>query len=267
MAWVHIISDRMKFTATTIYSDYRSDDVTLDVPAIAGGDALSFSPPFFFHQGDFGQQSYITKTTSSGLRVGIDYQWSEQSLIKAQIGGSHLRTSYPIRDPRAICANSIFLLLAADLGPVVGSACTLQATSNTQSNAGVTWMWNGENQQLNLNATKAIQPTSNGYAVDSTQLASSWNYQPSELNSLNINLSAARNRAIDKTNSLQDSSIADRDYASATVQYARRLSENFVLNASFQFSYQKYVQIDYKASSRSYSLGLRYSPKQWHLAR
>jgi hypothetical protein len=266
--WIHLFNDRARFTTAATYSDYQSDAVTLQVPEGTVTDFTFF--PFFlptYNAGQFGEQSYRVRTKSMGAQVGVDYQWSEQSQIKVRIGRSQNRTSYPVKDSAQICSNQAYLRLVANRGPVGGICTPLPDTSSAQSNADVNWIWSSERQQFSFNVSKAIQPTSNGYAVDATQLASNWNYQLSALNSITASLSVARNRAIDNTNTLQNAPLADRNYGSATLQYQRQLNEHWFLNASFQFSEQQYIQIDYQASSKVYSLHLSYRPQQWHWAR
>jgi hypothetical protein len=266
--WIHLFNDRTKFTAAATYSDYQSDAVTLQVPASLVDDFTFFPPTISrYLTGDFGEQSYSTRTKSMGSQVGVDYQWSEQSQIKVRIGRSQNRTSYPVKDPTQICSNQAYRQLVANRGSVGGICSPLPDTSGAQSNAALDWIWSNERQQFSFNVSKAIQPTSNGYAVDATQLASNWSYQLSELNSIAASLSVARNRTIDHANTLQNASLADRNYGSATLQYQRQLTQHWFLYASFQFSEQQYIQLDYQASSKVYSLHLSYRPQQWHWAR
>ncbi len=258
---IHVINERTKLIVAATYSDIKYDDTKLEVP---------FSSVIAFHllfpAGVFGEQSYAARTKSNGAQAGVDYQWSEQSLIKARLGRSQSRSSYDVKDPDQICTNSIYQQLVA--AAVIGSgACNLQPSSGPLTTSSLIWTWSGESQQFGLNATKATQPTANGYTVDALQIGSNWSYQLSELNKILASVALVRNRAIDKKNSLQNTSIADRDYGSATLQYQRQLSEYWFLTAGFQFSEQKYTQIDYQASSRVYSLNISYRPQQWHWAR
>jgi hypothetical protein len=254
--WIHAISSKLKTVVALTYSRYESDDIVIEVPAV----------PIGFPRGYFGKQSYAPRTKSVGGQLGIDYQWSEQTLIKLRLGRSKNDTSYPIKDPNQICSDPTFLQLVAFFGRI-GGACELPDTGGPQSSADLTWRWNNERHQFSLNGSKAILPTSNGYAVDSTQLGSHWSYQLSELNRVSANLTAARNRAIDKNNPLLNTAAADRDYATVSLEYERQLTSAWLLDASVNYSKQKYTQADVQASSRSYSLGLRYRPQLWHWAR
>jgi hypothetical protein len=255
--WIHIINERMKWVTTATYSDYHSDDLEFDVPGFNIG----------LPRGYFGKQSYSTRTKNKGLQVGLDYQWSEESVIQARFGRSKNDTTYPVNDPQNICGNSTYLALIR-LGLPLGGICTTIPHDNTfLSTAELDWTWRNERQQFSLNTIKSTQPTSNGYSVDALQLSSNWSYQLTELDEVSTNLSLIRNRALGKGNSLQSTAGADRDYGSATLQYQHRIGENWFVNTSYQYSRQKYTEVDYQANSKVISLGIRYQPQQWHWSR
>lgn len=259
--WVHVLSERTKLITSAVYSDYHSDDTAFNVFAFGPIDestAASIS----------GRQSYSARTKSSGAQLGLDYQWSEQSLIKVRLGRSRARTEYPVKDLTHNCTKALYLQLASSPDTTSNIICgNLPSNSGPQSNAELDWTWSNERQQFSLRTSKAIQPTSNGYAVDATQVSTNWSYNLSELDTLSIALSLVRNRAIDTKNTLQNTSIADRDYGAATLQYQRQLSENWYVNAGYHFAEQKYTQVDYQASAREYTLGIRYQPQQWYWSR
>ena len=266
--WIYLINERLKWTTAATYSEYNSDNLTINVPnatfIAASNDGNTYRVP----ADSFGQQSYSTKMKDKGIQVGLDYQWSEQSQIITRLGRTKDDTTYPIHDLDSVCTNANYLSLPADIRAFTGALCSnVPHSTNLLSTAEIDWTWSSELQQLGLTATKSTQPTSNGYAVDALQLGSNWSYQLSELDKISASVSLVRNRAIDKNNSRQNTSIADRDYGSATLQYQRQLNEYWFVNASFQFSEQKYTQIDSQASSRVYSLGISYKPQQWHWAR
>jgi hypothetical protein len=258
--WIYVLNDRFRFITAVTYSVYKYDDVELDVPTrvVVGSDLGGI---FTIAPGALGTQSYATKTTSKGINIGLEYQWSEQSHINARFGRGLNRTSYDVQDPNQICESPFIQNLEQSSGPF--SACGLQASSGPQIAANIDWDWTTERQQFNLSANKTTQATSNGYTVDSIQVGANWSYRLSELDKMLTGVSLVRNRAIDKDNPLQNTSNADRNYGSVTLQYQRTLTENWSLIAGYVYSQQKYVDVDNQASSRVYSLGITYRPQQW----
>ena len=248
--WFHLINERTKIITALTYSDYHSDDVAFGVPP-------------------FGEQSYSTRSKTNGVQIGLDYQLTEQSQLTGRLGRSRSDTTYPINDKSNVCSNPTYLTLAElGFGSLFNAICeSIPHAVNQSSTAEINWSWKNERQQFGLNTVKESQPTSNGYTVDAIQLGANWSYLLSELDTISASISAARNRAIDKKSSLQNGSIADRDYGSATLRYQRQVDEHWFVFTSFQYSEQKYTQIDYQASSRTYSLGIVYRPQQWHWSR
>jgi hypothetical protein len=266
--WMYLLSEQLKLSIGGSYSDYRADDIEIGVPRIDIPEVHIEGVPFApLLAGAAGNQGYATQTKSKGIVAGLDYQWSEQSQIKARFGRSQTRTSYSITDPRHLCADPLFLLYSSVLQPYVSPVCMLESSDNPQTSADLNWSWRGERQQLDFDITKTLQPTSNGYAVDAWQLTSGWSYRLSELDKLSVNLSLVRNRAIDEKNSVVNAQIADRNYGLASIRYQRQLNEHWLVKAGFDFSEQKYTETDYQASSRVFSLGVTYQPTQWHWSR
>ena len=290
--WTHSLGERTKLTVAATYSDYKTDDIKLGGVPSSGFQYITSDPtsPGVFAQilpgeyvgtipaNNFGEQSYAARTKNEGGQIGASYLITEQSQLSGYLGRSRNTNMYTIKDPKDVCSNADYTRLISEysqglLVPLRGSLSALcgsiPQTDAWLSTAQINWTWSSERQQLKLNGSKATQPTSNGYAVDALQLGSNWSYQLSELDKISASVSLVRNRAIDKKNTAQNitTQIADRNYGSATLQYQRQLSEYWFLNASFQFSEQKYTQIDYQASSRVYSLGISYKPQQWHWAR
>lgn len=236
--WFHNLTERMSWITSVTYSDYQSDDV-----------------PVFS-----GLQSYSVRTKSKGANLGLSYEWSEQTSIEARLGRAKIKTQYPIDDPRNLCSDPLAVQL--------GALCTPLPDSDAYSStANVTWRWKNERHQISLNGTKQTQPTSNGYAVDSIQIGSNWSYSLTERDQLSAALTLVRNRAIDNKNSLRNASNADRDYGTATLAYQRQLSEEWSVRASYQYSSQKYTEVDYEADSNVWALSVNYRPQQWHWAR
>lgn len=250
--WIHVINERLKLVATASYSNYHSDDLlnTVYAPITLFNVVLGYVP--------VGTQSYSTRTQTKNFQIGADYKVTETSLLSGRLGRLRNDTTHPFKDPNDFCA----------YGDAVVAVCSsIPHSVNFGTSAQLDWTWTNERHQFSLNTSKETQPSSNGYTVDALQIGSNWSYQLSELNKILASVSLLRNHAIDKKNSLQNTSVADRDYGSATLQYQRQLSEYWFLSASFQFSEQKYTQIDNQASSRVYSLGISYKPQQWHWAR
>lgn len=266
--WLHRINERLKWITTVGYSDYSSDDISFNVPprefAYFSDTGLSV-----VSTNEFGSQSYSTRTKTKNVQIGVDYQLSEQTQLSGRLGRSRNDTTYPIKDPNNVCTDPYYLqLVGLNFGPYLGAVCNSLPHSIKQgSTAELDWTWKSERQQVDLNATKSVQPTSNGYAVDAIQISSGWSYQLTELDQLSASLSLVRNRAIDKNNSLLNTQFADRDYGSATLTYQRRISESWFLQTSYEFSEQKYTQVDYKANSKVIALSLNYRPQQWHWSR
>lgn len=231
LSWIHVLNERIKLIATANYSDYQSDN--LPYPGF---------PPGFLE--------YSTRTKSENLQLGSDYQLSEQIALSARLGRSRNDTTYPVHDLRNICA-------------LISSFCESPHNVRFGSTAQINGTWIDERQQISIDASKATQPTSNGYAVDSIRAALNWSYQLSELDKISTGISLVRNRAIDEENNLQNASLADRDYGAATLRYQRTLTEYWFLTTSFEYSGQEYIETDYRASGRIYSLGITYRPQQW----
>jgi hypothetical protein len=278
--WIHIINERFKLVVSATYSDYHSDDSekldvpnqNISIPVQTGID--SEGEPIIIEQGlpagIFGQQTYSTRTKESGGQVGLDYYWSEASLLQARVGRSRSKTTYPITDSSDVCSNAfrLTLLQSSSLyAPFVSGFCDLESNSDLLSTAQLNWNWSNEHQQFSLSTTKSSQPSSNGYVIDALQVSSSWSYRLTEKDQISANLSLVRNRAINKKSSLQNTSIANRDYESAALSYRRQVNEQWSVSASYQFGQQKYNDIDTQANSKIISLGIRYQPQEWHWAR
>lgn len=259
IAWFYKINERLSWIASAAYSDYESDDIVFGVPRTT----------FFLPAGYFGQQSYSVRTKTTGLNFGLNYEWSEQSSIDARLGRSKIRTDYPTNDPNNICVNPEFLSFSELIREqIFGAICNSLPSSNSfASTADITWSWKSERQQISLTGTKATQPTSNGYTVDAIQIGSSWGYQLTELDRLGVSLTVVRNRAIDDKSILQNASNADRDYESGSLSYQRQISEYWFLRASYQFSKQKYTEIDYEANSNVVAVSINYRPQLWYWSR
>ena len=247
--WLHQLNERLKFILATSYSDYQSDDRSITVYGLLLG---IFPIPV-------GTQSYTTRTQTKDIQLGAEYQISENSTLSGRFGRSRNDTTQPVKDPSNFCAYG---------DQLIGAVCsTIPHSVNFGTTANLSWTWNNEQQRFKLNATKLVQPTSNGYAVDAIQIQPSWSYQLTELDSISIDASIVRNRAIDKTTNLLNTSLADRDYGSATLRYQRRLTESWLFSTSYRYSNQKYSSTDYQASAHVYSLGITYQPQRWHWSR
>ena len=263
--WIYIVNERVKLVSSATYSEYRSDDLTFEIPS---QDFIARSPfngqlfPFF--KGQFGSQRYSTQTKNKRVQLGLDYQWAEQSLLQARIGRSKNTTTYPQKSTQNFCDDAVYQALAA--ANLIGGICNADQ-SQMLSTAQLNWTWSNERQKISLNSSKSTQPTSNGYAVDAIQVGANWGYSLTELDRISFDLSATRNRAIDTKASAQNTVIANRNYLAATIGYSHQVGEHWFLNASYQFNEQKYTQIDSQANSKVISLGIRYQPQQSHWSR
>ncbi|MFT3931297.1 MAG: hypothetical protein QM709_13465 [Spongiibacteraceae bacterium] len=272
VSWIHRLSERMSWVTTGTYSDYQSDDIELDVPRVDTLTlALSQSPPFqVYPAGYFGQQSYSVRTKNTGLNLGVKYDWSELSSIEASLGRSKNHTMYPVKDS-GICSNPEYITAESNaelIGRTLGAICTpLEDSNKFSSTADITWQWKNEQHQISLTGTKETQPTSNGYTIDAIQIGSNWTYKLTELDQLSASMTLVRNRATDDKSTLQNASLADRDYGTVTVAYRRQLDEQWFVRTSYQYSKQKYDQRDVEATSNVWALSINYQPQPWRWSR
>lgn len=253
--WVHIATERLKLVASLTYSNYHSDDITFDVPRT---DTIYPGIPFVIPQGYFGSESYSTRTKDKGAQLGVDYQWSEQSMIQARAGRSKSTTSYPLKGDDVVCADPF--------SQVFGAICDPEETTDQMSTAQLNWTWNNETQQFSLNGTKTTQPTSSGYTVDALRVGSSWSYKLTELDQIAATATLVRNRS-KNASQVRNAAIADRDYQSASISYQRQFGQEWFVSTTYQFNRQKYTEVDFDANSNVYSVGIRYQPQAWHWAR
>lgn len=246
--WIRIFNERWKFVLSAKYSDVEFDERTYSIRF-------------------FGQQAFSTRTKEKGLQVGLDHQWSENTMLQLRLGSSKSDQTTSFNDLDNICTDPTYLLLISmNINP--GANCSSLPTDTSRlSTVDLSWNWKTEVQEVGVNASKSTQPSSNGYVVDSIQLSSYWKYRLTERDRLNAELSVVRNRSMGSSEELQSDARADRDYQSATLGYRRQLSENWYVNTSYQYNWQKYSDIDYAAESHVVSLGIHYQPQSWHWAR
>lgn len=284
--WSYIFNERLKFISTALYSDYESDDSQkydvpiseLPVPLQIGIDPVTNQPILVqrtLPAGALGQQSSATRVKEKRLQIGVDYQLSEASLVQARLGRSHTDTIHELNDPQSICGSALqaeLIQIGLQLGSgryiaAANGLCDQPDSDSVQSTAELDWTWSNERQQFNLSATKANTPTANGYVVDAIQVDSFWNFKVTEADQIFAHLALVRNRTIDETTSAQNASVGNRDYVSATLGYNHQISQYWFINTSYQFSQQKYPDLDSQASSKVISLGIRYQPQEWHWSR
>ena len=273
--WVHSFDERLKMVLSATYSDYESEDVNyvvplIDLPRVVQNPdgSIELDPLSILPRGSFGDQSYRTRTKEKGGQIGVDYQWSEQSLIQARLGSSESESSYPLESSQDFCSYPQYQALALfpQIRPYLGS-CDREDTSDRVSTAQLAWTWQNENHDFNLNATKQTQPTSSGYTVDSLQVLSNWNYRPTELDQFGVSLTVVRNRSIDDSESVRNSAIGNRDYESASLSYRRQFGEEWFVSTIYTYSHQRYTELDTNAHGSAISLAIRYRPQAWHWAR
>lgn len=276
--WIHIVDERMKLILSGQYSHYQSDDIGYPVPLFTLREIPTLEQTPFgdiivltdIQQGHFGQQSYSSRTRNKGGQIGVDYQWSEQTLIQARIGRSNSTTDYPTKTSPNFCADQNYLGLVASfpqLQPYLGS-CDNASTNDHVSTALLVWNWNNENNTIDVSGSKQTQPTSNGYTVDATRISSNWNYRLTELDQISANLLWIRNRAVGSdSGSRVNSAVADRDYQSATVSYRHQFGENWFTTASYTYNHQQYSQLDSNSVGNVWAFTVRYRPQAWHWSR
>lgn len=269
LSWTYLESEQLKWILSASYSDYRSEDMEFGVPTrtvfgISGVNGLLY----FIRPGAFGTQAYATRMQDKGLSGGFDYQFTERSLIKLRLGWAKDRLTFPINDHDNVCENPFYLNLPADIKAATGAICdSIPDRKTALTTAAINWSWLGENQKVVLDLSKATQPTSNGYAVDATRLKSTWSYQISELDKIILDISLAKNRAISNESTLQNTSLADRNFGTARLSYQKQISERWFADLSYQYTTQKYTQTDYEANSKTIAIGINYRPAQWFWSR
>lgn len=266
--WVYVLNERVKTVLSGYYTRYQSEDIDFSVPA------FDTSYAYFGERilrGYFGEQGYSTRTKEKKVQLGVDYQLSEATLLQARFGRSNSETSHPISGNDSFCSNPVYLELRAIYafeGLNLGGICATEDTDDRLTTAQVTWNWRSERQQFQINGTKSTQPSSNGYVVDALLVRSYWSYNLTERDQLSAALSLVRNRAINEDeDDVLNRSIADRDYSSISLNYRRRLSEEWSTVVGYQYNRQKYNEVDVKAHANIFSIGIRYQPRAWHWAR
>jgi len=261
LGWSYKIGERWSFDMVAQYSHYRSDTAWVDVPAVFT--AAYYYPPIGtinnIQPGDRGQLGYSSDNTTFGGQVGASYQISEQNSVRFLFGRSRNKTTYPLEDPTDICAD-IYLHGLAPL-------CTLQPEDNIPNTATLDWTWTGERHQVTVDATKSLQPSSNGIAVDAIRFSAMWSYQVTERDRVALSLSGTRNRAITENGVQQLATASNRDYASATAEYHRQLSESWYIDASYQYRRSDYKDFDSDADANAIALGISYRPAARHWSR
>lgn len=252
--WTYALSERWKIDVVALHSHFRSDWSTVDVPST---DVL-FSGFFPFVKGQFGQQRYSQASTSLGGQIGASYTLNESNSVRVLVGRSRNKASYSVEDPSNICGNSFREAFA--------SLCSLEPESTILTTALLGWTWANERQQIAVQVIKSQQPSSSGVTVDAIRLSGNWSYRVTELDRLSVDMEGTRNRAL-ASSIEQNASILDRDYAAATVGYHRQLSENWYIDASYQYRHQDYKNFDATAASNLITIGIRYLPVARHWSR
>jgi len=262
LGWSYKLGERWSLDVVGQYSQYRSETTTVNVPAVFI--AAYYYPPIGgtidnIQPGDAGEMGYSSENTTFGGQVGASYHVNEQNSVRLLIGRSRNKTTYPIEDPTDICAD-IYLHGLAPL-------CTLEPEDNIPNTATLNWTWAGEVQQLTVNATKSQQPSSNGIVIDATRLSAEWSYRITERDRIALSLSGTRNRALTENGVQRLATASNRDYASATAEYHRQLSESWYIDASYQYRHSEYKDFDSEADANAITLGISYRPVARHWSR
>jgi opacity protein-like surface antigen len=264
---VHVLTERIKTVLAAKYSDFQSDEIHFDVPDFDTGfiDGFTGDPIL---RGYLGRQGQSTHTKDKGFDLGLDYQWSERTLIQGRVGRSTSDTSYPLSNEDTVCGNPIYLPLLEQFGPLLNAVCVeREGSKDNLLTADLDWNWQTERQQFNLHASKSTAPSSNGYVVDAVQASANWSFSLTERDRLTINASLVRNRSVSDDAPQANAALSDRDYLSARIGYRRQLADTWFADATYQYSEQKYGNIDYRANSNLFAIGIRYQPQSWHWAR
>lgn len=271
--WIHILDERIKLVLSAQYSRYEYDDVETSIPSISGLPVLRDTPFGVIEipvpAGAFGSESYSTETTEKGGQLGVDYQWTEQSMLTSRIGYSKSENSYPQQRDENFCTNPdlVFLWQIEQFRPYLGS-CFLESTSDNVWTAQVGWNWKSETQKFDLNGTKQMQPTGNGYTVDSLSVTSNWSWYVTEMDQLSAHLTVIRNRAVGDNDEVRNGNRASRNYGSATVAYRHQFGEQWFVTGSYQYNRQEYLDLQNSdGNANLVSLAVQYRPQAWHWAR
>lgn len=252
--WTHVLNDRWRTIVRATYSDYQSDDRTQTVPIY-----------FIFNSGSgpayipfrFGEQSTSTNSRSLGSLLGGVYQMSEHNSLTLLAGMSRVTTEYALKDSEQICSDA----------NLFSPLCDQPSDRGNSFNVEVDWNWTGERNTTAMTISKMDRPSSDGYPLDSWQADANWSYQLSETSRLSSALSWGRNRISASGNNTTIAQSSNRDYGDAGVSYSQDLSEYWKFSTSFQFRYQNYTEIDYRADSRVISLAIVYQPHASHWSR
>lgn len=234
LRWTHILNERLHLLTQAIYSDYQSADRDF---------------PMF-------RQSYSQQTEDIGLQVGAQYEWSEKLSGTALIGRSRSKQSYDLNDPMGIC--STFFGSFAPL-------CQLEDTDENLSTLDANLNWNSERHQLTANVNRSTQPSSDGQALESTQLQTSWMYRFWEHGQVFADLTLGRNKVAGGDSAA--AARSERDFGYASLGYRHQLTETWFLNTTYRYRYQDYDVTPSSAESHAVSLGLTYQPRERHWSR
>jgi len=259
LTWTHAFTERLDLQAVTTHSEYRSDDgITQDVPN-QNLIINVFGALLPIAKGQFGQQTYFTENKNDGIQIGAGYKLTETSNLTALVGFARSKTDYPLKDPNNDCGNGFRRGFT--------QFCFLTPQEETAPTATLAWNWKGERQDFQLSASKARQPSGDGFIVDATQVALTWSFNLAELHRLSFDFSGTRNRSLASSRAQANTASIDRDYASATLGYHYQWSENWFIDTTYRYAYQNYTDTDNAANSRVVTLGVRYQPTQWHWSR
>jgi hypothetical protein len=257
--WSYALNERWRMDVVAQQSKYRSDRITVDVPAYDLTIPI-FSTIAIIEKGNYGQQRYSSVSDSLGGQLGASYLISEKNSLQALVGQSKVKQSYSLDDPNNICGDTDFIRGFAAL-------CLAAPETTTLTTAQLGWALSTEQHQLSLQVVKSQQPSSNGVTVDATRLTANWSYHVTELDQLSLDVSGTRNRSINKNNAAQSTSTLDRDYVAATAGYHRQFSESWYIDAAYQYRHQDYKYFDATAASNLITIGIRYTPVARHWSR
>ncbi len=251
--WSHLINERWSLLARVSLTNFETEDRTLSLPYFL--EINFFGSPLLVQAG-VAEQTTVTKTRSHGFLVGTKYAWTEQQSISLMVGNSRQETNYSLTDPENIC------------GQYISALCAREDQRGREFTSDISWQWKNERQQFELSLRKATQPTSNGQAVDQTQLTGSWSYALTELQKIRFIIQGVRNRELDDSEAQTASfSQLNRNYGSAALEYNYRLTEEWLLTSNYRYRFQEYPDYEIKANAQTITLGIRYQPQSWHWSR
>jgi opacity protein-like surface antigen len=126
---------------------------------------------------------------------------------------------------------------------------------NTGFTGGAGVRWSFEETQIFLDANRYLDPNSSGRIVERDQLRFELRRQVSPLTTINFNARGIRDGKTDANDVFQE-----RQYATAGVGFAWRMTRQFTLGGGYQYRWREYDGDPNDATSNEFFLGVTYEP-------